>query len=481
MTGDMIQGDKTGPIVPGNKLQINTELLGRALMAASLGMQFGGERDVYTAAGYDRVITPASYVETWRRGDIAKRIVNAFPDETWRLAPALCDGEETLLLNPNNAFLTAWQQIVIGGQLFEDGETQGGLLADLRMVDRLTGLGRYGVLLFGIRDGKALSEPAERGSMKGPQDLLYVECYPEIYAKIMEVDTNEASPRYNRPVIYQLTTHGGNETAKISTVHWTRVLHIAEDGGKVYGVPRLEAAWNRLTDMLKTMAASGEAAWKLMQPGYVLESEDGYEAPDQGSEEWTQFKTMIDDFVHNLRRWFTADGMKVTTLGGKLQDPSHTMEWNINLISAATGIPKRILLGSEAGELASSQDDQNWADVIETRQQNHAWPRILLPAVNKLRWYGVLPEPSGAISAKWQPLVKSNKGEINQAAASAADAMQKAGIRPDPEAFVRAYLPDMDPTKVTTAAIPAAPPAAQEVMASNSGAPFLVDEWRGYP
>lgn len=470
----------------------NSAIAARALMAAAMGLQFGGERDVFAAAGYDRVILPEAYAETWRRGDIAKRIVNIFPDETWRLAPVLWDGEETLASNPQNEFLATWQQLAQGGQMVESGETLPGLLAELHRLDRHVGLGRYGVLLFGLRDGRRLEDPVEPGSVQGPGDLLYVESYPEIYAKILEVDSNPLSPRYSKPVRYQITINGGNEMATTQTVHWTRVLHVAEDDGRVYGLPRLEAVWNILTDKLKIMAATGEAAWRLMQPGYVLETQEGYEAPDKDSPEWEDFRTMIDEFTHNLRRWLNAQGMKVNELSGELQDPGPAMEWNIKLISAATGIPSRLLLGSERGELASSQDDDNWADVIQTRQNNHVWPRILLPAINKLRWYGVLPAPKGLVMAKWPALVKRNAVQVNNAADLAAGALQKAGIQAEPEAFVKAYLPDLDPSKVTVATSPPNPlspgergnPVANvagEVMAPTGATFRLADPWAEYP
>lgn len=467
------------------QLTIQSELAGRALMAAAMGLQFGGERDVYAAAGYDRVILPAHFMEMWRRGDVAKRIVNIYPDETWRLTPTLLDNGQGLAQAPDNPFLQAWQQVATGGQLLENGETRIGLMAHLHRLDQMAGIGRYGVMLFGLRDNKALSEPIEAGSMAGPQDLLYVECYPEVYAKVTEIDNNPASPRYKKPVRYQLVTSGGQETAIPETVHWTRTMHVAEGGGEIYGVPRLEAVWNRLFDVLKVMAATGEAAWRLMLPGYVFEADPEHEQPDADSEEWQTFRATVDDFVHNLRRWMVATGMKATELSGNLQDPGPSMEWNLNLISATTGIPKRLLMGSEQGELASSQDDENWADVVESRQNNHAWPRILLPTINKLIWYGVLPAATGTVGVKWAPLMKRNTVQINDAADKAASALQKAGLQAEPEAFVAAYLPDLDASRVTVAPLTGsgsgvlAANGAGEVM-TPAGVPFR-DEWAGYP
>ena len=53
-------------------------------------------------------------------------------------------------------------------------------------------------------------------------------------------------------------------------VHWSRVIHIAENAGGtgVYGLPRLQSVYNRLEDLLKIMAGSGESAWRLLYKGW---------------------------------------------------------------------------------------------------------------------------------------------------------------------------------------------------------------------
>ena len=434
----------------GREITVNSALLARAMLAAQLGMQFGGDRDVYQAAGYDKSISLEQYWGVYRRGDVAKRLVNVFPDDTWRKPPVIYDGDEKWEEGTSNPFLLAWDEIATGGQRFDDGETGGGLLAQLRYLDQLSGIGSYGILVLGLRDGKNLQEPFERGSVNGVQDLLYARPYPEVYAKVLNTERNKSNPRYGKPTLYQVTmrTEGENNT-ETANVHWTRVLHVAEGGDGVYGVPRLEAVWNRLTDLLKIFAATGEGAWRLMAPNYTVETQEGYEPPDDDSEEWATFSGQIDEFVHSLRRWLSLEGYKINELSGDLKDPSAAIEANISMIAAATGIPKRKLMGSERGELASSQDAANWADEIETRQTNYAWPNILLPCINKLIWCGVLPEPQDVLSCEWPSLMESDGVQEADAADKASKALTQAGIQADPQDFVTVYLPRLDPTKVT--------------------------------
>ncbi|MCB0079595.1 MAG: hypothetical protein KDE47_01625, partial [Caldilineaceae bacterium] len=95
----------------GREITVNSALLARAMLAAQLGMQFGGDRDVYQAAGYDKSISLEQYWGVYRRGDVAKRLVNVFPDDTWRKPPVIYDGKEKWEEGTTNPFLLAWDEI----------------------------------------------------------------------------------------------------------------------------------------------------------------------------------------------------------------------------------------------------------------------------------------------------------------------------------------------------------------------------------
>ncbi|GAF99571.1 unnamed protein product, partial [marine sediment metagenome] len=63
----------------------------------------------------------------------------------------------------------------------------------------------------------------------------------------------------------------------------------------------------------------------------------------------------------------------------------------ISLIAGATGIPQRILLGSERGELASGQDKASWDERVQDRRNEFATP-IVRDFVDRLSNVGALPE-----------------------------------------------------------------------------------------
>ena len=119
-------------------------------------------------------------------------------------------------------------------------------------------------------------------------------------------------------------------------------------------------------------------------------------------------------------------GVTVSDLGSEVVDPAGPFGVIIGLIAAATGIPQRILLGSERGELASSQDASNWAGAIASRQLNFAEPTILRPLIDRFIQWGALPPPSArALQVVWDALFELNDQERAMIGVAWADAIQK--------------------------------------------------------
>jgi hypothetical protein len=425
------------------RLRVQSTLGDRYQLAQRLALPFAGDkrRDIYAAAGYDKAVDYQQYLARYLRQDVARRLVNLVADETWRIAPAVLDGLDTDTAQEDTPFTAEWMRVAQGGA--DEAETRRGLTHYLARLDRISGIGQYGVLYLGLADGRAPEEPAEAGSLADSTGLLFASVFDEGSAKVMLYETDRQSPRYGRPLRYQLTDR--NESGSLTTfdAHWARCIHVADNllASDLFGSPRLEAAWNRLIDLEKVMAATGEGGWTQMQPGYIFSTKDGYEADDYGADER---EAQMDEFVHGLRRFLEMNGYEATTLAGSLQDPTGAVDNILKLISAATGIPARKLVGSERGELASSQDDDNWIDIIEARQQQHVTPAIIQPTINRLLWLGALPAPSsGAYSVWWPSLRQKNPAQQAEIADRNASALQKVRAKVAPRKFAQTYLPDL--------------------------------------
>ena len=73
-------------LVNSKKLQVYTELIGRMNLASKmgLGLQYGGDRDIYEALGYQTDILYDDYMKRYRRQDMAKAVIDRPAKATWQ-------------------------------------------------------------------------------------------------------------------------------------------------------------------------------------------------------------------------------------------------------------------------------------------------------------------------------------------------------------------------------------------------------------
>lgn len=352
-------------------LAINTLLLDRLTAAGGDLSAYGGKRQYNVVLGYPPDLSFSDLHYRYRRQDIAGRVVDLPAQDTWRRPPQITEeGEET-------DFTKAWGALEETHRIF----------SVLSRIDRLSGIGRYGVLFMGLQDGRPASEPADN-----PGAMLFLRPFTEADAKIEKLTEDTQSPRYGLPELYELKV-GDREPL---LVHWSRVLHVADNklSSEVYGTPRLEKVFNRLDDMLKTVGGTSEATWLNMRPGTILTTHPGH-VLDQSNEAKEERRTEIDEYLHGLARIMTLEGIDAKVIAGQVMDPRGPFEVLVALISAASGIPQRVLLGSAAGELAAAKEDtKQWYGHIAWRQINYAEPEILRPFIDRLVGFGILPAPS---------------------------------------------------------------------------------------
>lgn len=386
------------PQLTANQFATLSVLTERALMASRAGLQFDGARDMYTVLGYKRTLSYQDYYDRYERQDIASRIVNAAPNATWRKAPEVTEDERP---EQKTIFEEQWEGLV----------TQLSVYEYLCRVDRLAGIGRYAVLLIGVNDGKALEMPIEQGSLKRPEDVLYLAPYSEKSAAIHSYIVNPQDPMFGRPEFYAIDFAGDikSELPHVQVtqkVHWSRVLHIAEGllEDDIYGTPRLRGVYNLLDDLMKVVGGSAEMYWMEARGGMAFKSERPPDDP-------TATQDKIDEYYHGLRRYLLTQNMEVEKLTSQIPRPMENFDVILSLISGATGIPKRILTGSEQAQLASAQDETNWNARVVERMTTHAEPHLLRALIDRLILIGALTPPTQPYTVTWPNLFEMNESE----------------------------------------------------------------------
>lgn len=387
-----------------NKLQTLSELISRANLATQLGLSYGGNRDLYKAFGYKKELTFVDYYSQYERQELATAIIDRPVNASWR--------GKVLALETSKAKESPFEKEWI--------KIEKKIKHSLVMADKLTGIGRYSVLLLGFSDVKTIEDfakPVQGQKLK----LMYATPIYETLALIQEFDTDPLSQRYGKPLKYSITLSTANNGTQSIVVHYSRVLHITENSlDGVYGRPRLQPIFNRLQDVEKLSGGSAEMFWRGAQPGHAADVKDGYDISQATKD---NLDAQMDEYIHNLRRIITTEGIDLKAIQQQIADPASQIDIQIMLISAQTGIPKRILTGSERGELSSAQDSGEFATLIDARRETFCEPQILNPLIERLMEYGVLPKIE-EFSIEWTSLHEKSEKEKAEVGKVRAEALR---------------------------------------------------------
>ena len=408
----------------------------RGELARALGYEYQGDRDVYTALGYTKTLTYGDFAGKFERGDIARRIVTAPVQETWKDIPLVNETlpEDEREPGERTDFETAWDALVT------DKALKAWHL--LRRADLISGIGRWGVVFLGFDDADK-REDFEGAVEGGDVKLAYMTPMTEVQAAISTFVDDAADPRFGQPEYYQLqfmtlsgaqavgrtaatiTDKSGSSSTSSTRVHWSRVLHIAEGAitDDVVGSPRLEAVFNRLTDLDRVVGSTGEAFWRNAFPGVQFALDPDFSTTDK--QDIDELKTQIDKFVHRWERYIRTKGVTMNQMDAAVSDPKGSFEVILSVIAGTTGIPQRILVGSERGELSSAQDQAQWAEQIEERREQHVGPVILDEFIARLISVGALPEAKGGWAYIWPDLHTPSQKDKAEVAVKLTEALAK--------------------------------------------------------
>lgn len=431
------------------ELTLNDQLIQNAIMMRGDLMRSLIDRngkDINKECGYPEVITPTYCKEFYDREGIAKRVVRIFPEETWKERPEILEVDD----EKDTEFETAWAAV----------EKKLSLFSYLQRADIMSGIGTFGIILLGIDDGKQLIEPVSGvpldGSMpktypkaatknaqgdgrKRQHTLNYIRVFDESAVTINKFEIDITSPRYGQPLLYNVNfiQYGVNTqvvqpVAPMPTsptpVHWTRVIHIADnrESSEVYGVPRMAPVVNRLVDLRKVLGGSGEMFWKGGFPGISFEVNP--ELQGVANLDTEGMRKEFENYQNGLQRYLALVGVTAKSLTVQLADPSNHFTTHIKAIACSLGIPWRILIGTEEAKLAADQDASAWNDRIANRQVEYVTPFIITPFINRLITMGILPplqDMDQGLTVRWADLHTPSDTEKAEIADTYADAMNK--------------------------------------------------------
>ena len=374
----------------------NTTLLRRDSIAKLLNPGL----DIDYECRYPTSIDIGDYKRMFDREGMAARVVGIYPDECWAMAPEIVENE-----NPEDTtFEKEWKEL----------EKERSVFNYLQRIDVLSGIGHFGLLLLGLSDGGELEEPVpginlntgvKEGNSK--HKLLFLKALDESVVSIKTKETAVTSPRFGLPILYEVKFEDKTATGSTSTtrmVHWTRVLHIADGRlmSDVIGTPRMKAVFNRLLDVRKVASGSGEMFWRGGYPGTFFEV-DPEVAGDWDDPAEEAFEEQIKLYSEGMQRYMVGAGVKPHPMPGEIADPTGHLKVHVSFIAMSLGIPERILMGSERGELASTTDMEVWNKRVGKRREQYVTPSVIRLFIDRMIIYGVLSEVK-VYEVKWPDL-----------------------------------------------------------------------------
>jgi hypothetical protein len=392
----------------------------RVGLTQQLGWLFDGRRKMHEVFGYKPALRYQDYKAQYLRGHLAHRLIKAYPEATWSQPPSVTEDNQE---DTETAFEAAWDTL----------QQRLDVYGVLERTDVLANLGQYAVVVLRLKGQTDLTQPAT--PVRGPDDLDYLTPYSEEFATVKVIEQNPALPTFGQPQTYVINFDRQRSALRTGLVHASRIVHVAEDllDDALYGIPRLEPIYNTLDDLMKITGGAAEMFYRDAKRRIALEVRDDYRLEP---EDETALSDEIAEYMHDLKDFIRVKGVDVKDLSGHtVTSPKEHAAVLLDLIAATTGIPKRILFGNEAGQLASTQDEDAWLQRVKRRQVQFAEGRMLRPLVDRCITLGVLPAPAQPYTILWSNLTSLSEE-------------QRAVVAKDVGTALNQYAPGMASTVV---------------------------------
>lgn len=383
-------------------------------------------RDLNAECGYpENDLTPEGYYDLIAKEPVAELVNAIYPIESWKTQPKIYDSDDPSDVTPFMEAIDALPSMMGVEPSYHVHDAGSILWPFLLNADILAGYYRYGIIFIGVNDGVTdLTTPIVP---KPGMQLTFLQAFPEHLAKISTFEMNRSSPRYGMPTVYMLQTsdpHGQSHTevnAPYTTeyVHWSRVIHVVDrwhtaSSSRLFGVPRCRPVLHPILDIKKVRGASAEMYYKGAFFGLHFGTHPQL-GPDADVDR-ESLEDMYEEYINGLQRAVFTSGMFVDPLSPTVVGPKEQIEVQLEAISIKTRIPKRVLMGSERGELSSADDRKDMNGKLISRQLLHNGPSVAIPFFDRLINIGVLPQPRKPGYRIWWPdlasLSESEKADI---------------------------------------------------------------------
>jgi hypothetical protein len=384
---------------PGQNKSMLVNLVQRTLSNIFPGYFPGMKHDNYRDFGYPDIIDFQLLYDMYQRNSLARAAVDKTTRKTWQDPPWLLekprDGSEGAVKKE-----TRLEKAI--RQHFSDIR----FWTKLMEADRRSMVGRYGAVILRIADGKKTEEPLTKVS--GGLDAL-VDIIPvwEGQLRVTQWDNDTMSLTYGEPMMFEYDEGKVGATDGASpadqgrnrrlTVHPSRLFIWSMDG-TMFGDPALKSGFNDLITLEKITGSGGEGFWKNAKQAPILEMDKEADINKMARAMGVPVEKIADIMNEQAANWqkgfdelLMLQGMTAKLPKIVLPDPEHFYMNSLQSFAASFDIPLKVLVGTQTGERASSEDASQWNQTCNFRRKNTIIPNIL-QIVKRLEDCGILKE-----------------------------------------------------------------------------------------
>lgn len=355
--------------------------------------------------GYPDRLQFSHFYRMYERNSIAYAGISHAIQKTWRETPFLLEAKREM---PHDETTTE--------RLVREMIERLSMWQKLSEADERSRVGEYAGVILRFADGKRFHEPVQRVSgMDGLVELIPVW---QGQLEPSEYDTNEMSLTYGQPKMYLFNESAVNPNERMNrsfSVHPDRV-HIWSKDGTVHGQSVLEPGFNDLIVIEKVVGSGGEGFWQNAKNAPMLSFDKDVSTQSimamLGVTDSADIADKLDEVVAGWREGFdkvlAMQGLTAQTLSVTMPQLMEFYTAPLQSFAATISEPLKILIGTQTGERASTEDAKEWDSTIMSRRENYAKPNIRR-LLRHLARVGVLPNIEWAID--WKDLTEDSTAE----------------------------------------------------------------------
>ena len=239
----------------------------------------------------------------------------------------------------------------------------------------------WSIVALGYRDkASSLKDPLDT-----PEKIVDLEAYgPPMIVGDPEIEKDKSSPRFGLPKIYKIRIAENEEVE----VHYSRIIHFATRllDHPWKGMSVLEPVWDDLTVIRNIAWGMGQTLYRYGS-GFPVVTVKGAtrEQLREWNREWGPLTARTSLFKSDKQ------DIEFKGLAGRALDPEPYYSAIMERISAGSGIPKPMIIGAQAGQLAGSEvNEREYFKLISDAQSRYE-PGIM-DLIDRLMKTGQIPD-----------------------------------------------------------------------------------------